>query len=243
MNPKICSMTSKQVVEEIKKAGSGVIRKIHLKHGAKEPFYGVKVEDLKKIRKKIKENRQQIALELFATGIGDAQYLAGLMADGSKMTKKELQEWAESAQWQMISEYSVAWVASENKDAFDIGLKWIDSAKPHVAAAGWNTIAGVMATRPDDELDIPALEKLIARVEKEIHKAPDRVRYCMNGFVIAAGSFVKELTRPATATGKKTGNVEVDMNGTSCKVPFAPDYIKKVIDKGYHGRKKKTMKC
>lgn len=236
-------MTSKQVIEEIKKAGNEGIKKIHQKHGAKEPFYGVKVEDLKKIQKKIKEDQQKIAIELFASGIGDAQYLAGLMADGSKMTKKELQAWAELAEWQMISEYSVAWVASENKDAFDIGLKWIDSAKPHVAAAGWNTISSVMATRQDSELDITALKKLIGRVEKEINKAPNRVRYCMNGFVIAAGSFVKELTPLATATGKKIGNVEVDMNGTSCKVPFAPDYIKKVIDKGYHGKKKKTVKC
>lgn len=236
-------MTSKQVLEEIKKAGNESTKKIHLKHGAKEPFYGVKVEDLKKIQKKIKEDQQKIAMELFASGIGDAQYLAGLMADGSKMNKKELQAWAESAKWQMISEYSVAWVASENKDAFDIALKWINSARPNVAAAGWNTISSVMATRPDNELDISALKQLINRVEKEIHKAPNRVRYCMNGFVIAAGSFVKELTLLANATGKKIGNVEVDMNGTYCKVPFAPDYIKKVIDKGYHGKKKKTVKC
>jgi 3-methyladenine DNA glycosylase AlkD len=77
-------MTSKQVLEEIKKTGSESVKKTLMKHGAKEPFYGVKVEDLKKIQKKIKENQQQVALELFATGIGDAQYLAGLMAHGSK---------------------------------------------------------------------------------------------------------------------------------------------------------------
>ncbi|MBL7741423.1 MAG: DNA alkylation repair protein [Chitinophagaceae bacterium] len=236
-------MTTKQVIEEIKKAGSESIKKIHLKHGAKEPFYGVKVEDLKKIQKKIKENQQQIALELFSSGIGDAQYLAGLMADGAKMSKQALHQWAEGAEWQMISEYSVAWVASEHPEAFEIGLKWIDSKKPHVAAAGWNTISSVMATRADEMLDMAALKKLLVRVEKEIDKAPNRVKYCMNGFVIAAGSFVKELTSLATATGKKIGNVEVDMNGTSCKVPFAPDYIKKVADKGYLGKKKKTVKC
>jgi 3-methyladenine DNA glycosylase AlkD len=236
-------MTSQQVLEELKKAGSESIKKIHLKHGAKEPFYGVKVEDLKKIQKKIKENQQEVALELFSSGIGDAQYLAGLMADGSKMSKKELQAWAEAAEWPMISEYSVAWVAAENKDAMELALKWIDSKKPHIAAAGWNTLSSMVSVWSDEKLDIPLLKKILARVEKEIDKAPNRVRYCMNGFVIAAGSFVKELTAAATATGKKIGNVEVDMNGTACKVPFAPDYIKKVADKGYLGRKKKTAKC
>jgi len=236
-------MTSKQVLEELKKAGSESIKKIYLKHGAKEPFYGVKVEDMKKIQKKVKENGQQVALELFASGVGDAQYLAALMAHGSKMSKKELQDWAESASWQMISEYSVAWVASENEEAFDIALKWIDSKKPNVASSGWNTLSSIMATWPDEKLDIPMLKKLLARVEKEIDKAPNRVRYCMNGFVIAAGSFMKDLTTLATATGKKISHVEVDMNGTYCKVPFAPDYIKKVVDKGNLGKKKKTVKC
>src|ERR1044071_5872493 len=78
-NQKPC-MTSKQVIEELKKAGSVNIKKIFIKHGAEEPVYGVKVEDMKKIDKKIKDNRQQVALELFDSGIGEAMYLAGLIA-------------------------------------------------------------------------------------------------------------------------------------------------------------------
>jgi len=236
-------MNTKEVLAEIKKAGSEQTKKILLKHGAKEPFYGVKIEDLKKIQKKIKENQQQVAMELFDSGIGDAQYLAGLMAHGSKMSKKELQAWADNAGWQMISEYSVAWVASENENAFELALKWIDSKEPKVASSGWNTISSIMATWPDEKLDIPALRKLLQRVEKEISDAPNRIKYCMNNFVIATGSFIKDLNKEAIGTGKKIGNVEVDMNGTYCKVPFAPDYIKKIMDKGYLGKKKKTVKC
>lgn len=236
-------MTTQEIIEELKKAGNPQTKKIWMTHGAKEPFYGVKIEDLKKIQKKVKENKQQVALELFDSGISDAQYLAGLMADGSQMTAKQLQSWAEAANYSMISEYSVPWVANENAKAFDIGLKWIDSKKPTVVCSGWNTLASVVATRMDEDLDIAALKKLLVRVEKEIGNAPNRVKYCMNGFVIAVGSYVKELTVLATATGKKVGNVEVDMNGRSCKVPFAPDYIKKVADKGNLGKKKKTVKC
>jgi 3-methyladenine DNA glycosylase AlkD len=236
-------MNTKEVLLEIKKAGNEQTKKTLLKHGAKEPFYGAKVEDLKKIQKKIKENQQKIALELFESGIGDAQYLAGLMADGSKMNKKELQSWVENASWQMISEYSVAWVACENENAFEIAQKWIDSKKPQVATTGWNTINGIMATWPDEKIDIAAIRKLLKRVEKEINDAPNRVKYCMNSFVIAAGSFIKDLNKEAIEVGKKIGSVEVDMNGTNCKVPFAPDYIKKVMDKGALGKKKKTVKC
>ncbi|HEX7844646.1 MAG TPA: DNA alkylation repair protein, partial [Chitinophagaceae bacterium] len=188
-------------------------------------------------------NQQQVAMELFESGVGDAQYLAGLMADGAKMSKKELQSWAENAQWQMISEYSVAWVASENENAFEIALKWIDAKNPKLACSGWSTINSIMATWPDEDIDMTVLKNLLKRVEKEIDDAPNRVKYCMNSFVIATGSFIKELNKEAIEVGKKIGGVEVDMHGTSCKVPFAPDYIKKVVDKGYLGRKKKTAKC
>ncbi len=236
-------MNTKEVLAELKKVGSEQTKKVFLKHGAKEPFYGVKVEDLKKIQKRIKENQQQIALELFDSGIGDAQYLAGLMADGSKMSAKELQTWAEKAQWQMVSEYSVAWVASENEKAFGLALKWIDTKNAKIACAGWNTVNSIMATWPDEKINMALLRKLLKRVEKEIYEAPNRVKYCMNSFVIAAGSFIKDLNKEAIETGKKIDNVEVDMNGTYCKVPSAPVYIKKVMDKGCLGKKKKTAKC
>jgi hypothetical protein len=51
------------------------------------------------------------------------------------------------------------------------------------------------------------------------------------------------MTKEASEVGKKIGEVRVDMNGTYCKVPYAPDYIKKVADKGYTGKKRKTAKC
>lgn len=236
-------MNTKEILEALKKAGHESTKNTHMKHGAREPFYGVKIADMKNIQKKVKENHQQIASELYASGVGDAMYLAGLMADGSKMTAKELDSWVKSAYWPMISEYTVPWVTTENKDAWKIALKWIESETEHIASSGWATLSGIVATRPDAELDMGALKNLLGRVESEIVKAPNRVRYCMNGFVIAVGSFVKALNKEALATGKKIGEVEVDMGGTSCKVPFAPAYIKKVMDKGYLGKKKKTVKC
>jgi len=33
------------------------------------------------------------------------------------------------------------------------------------------------------------------------------------------------------------------MGGTSCKVPYAPDYIQKVINRGILGKKRKMARC
>ena len=48
-------MTLKEVMAQLQAFGSESIKKIMLKHGVKEPLFGVKVEHLKTIEKKIKK--------------------------------------------------------------------------------------------------------------------------------------------------------------------------------------------
>ena len=65
----------------------------------------------------------------------------------------------------------------------------------------------------------------------------------MNGFVIAVGSYVAPLAKQAKALAKKLGKVEVELGGTSCKVPLATETIAKVEQAGRLGKKRKTIKC
>lgn len=236
-------MTKNQVLRELKAFGNEGTKKIYIKHGAKEPFFGVKVADLKKIVKKIKGD-QHLALELYETGNGDAMYLAGLVADGNKMTKAQLKKWARDANWYMLSEYTVAWVASENgKHGWDLALEWIDSKKEHIASSGWAALGSIVATRDDIDLDLRKLKSLLKRAEKDIHKSANRVRYTMNGFVIAVAAYVKSLSEDAIKAAGRIGKVEVEMGGTACKVPFAPEYIEKVTKRNAVGTKRKAAKC
>src|SRR5207244_225116 len=102
------NMTAEEIVEQLKPLGIDAYKKVLLNHGVKEPFFGVKIEDLKKIQKRVKKD-YQLALDLYDTGIYDAMYLAGLIADDPKMTKKDLQRWLDKANCAMLSEYTVAW--------------------------------------------------------------------------------------------------------------------------------------
>ena len=81
-----------EVMLELKNYGNENTKKTLIKHGAKEPFFGVKVENLKKIQKKTKTNHK-LALELFATGNSDAMYLASMIVDTAIMTKSDIQKW------------------------------------------------------------------------------------------------------------------------------------------------------
>lgn len=235
-------MTAQDILHELEAYGSAQTKKTFMTHGAREPLFGVKVQDLKKILKKTRKNHA-LSLELYATGNSDAMYLAGLMADEKQITRDQLQTWVEQAYWSYLNEYAVPWVAAETTFGFELGLKWIESDRENIAAAGWNTLASFASVHDDDVLDIEAYSRLLDRVEKNIHAAPNRVRYTMNGFVIAIGTWIRELTGKARAVGERIGSVSVDMNGTACKVPLATTYIDKVIAMGRVGVKRKTARC
>ncbi len=236
------TMTAPQIMKELARLGSESYKRTMLRHGAVEPFFGVKIEELKKYQKKIKKDHA-LALALYETGIGDAQYLAGLIADETRMTKKDLNRWLKKAQWGMISEYTVPWVAGESRYGYELAKEWIDSDDEQIASAGWCTLASLVSVRPDDELDLKGLEKLMARVAKSIHKSPNRVRLAMNRFIIAVGSCVVPLTDKAVETAHKIGKVNVDMGDTCCKVPDAAEYIAKVAKAKKIGRKRSTARC
>src|ERR1700722_7607553 len=137
-------MTAKAILDELKPLGRESYKKVLLKHGIKEPAFGVKIEDMKKIQKRIKKD-YQLALDLYDTGVFDAMYLAGLIADDLKMTKKDLGCWVEKANCPMLSEYTVPWVAAEGQHGRELALEWIESKKEGVAASGWATLSNLVA--------------------------------------------------------------------------------------------------
>jgi 3-methyladenine DNA glycosylase AlkD len=222
--------------------GSAQTRKTFTNHGAPSTMFGVKVGDMKMIVKRVKKD-YQLAVDLYNTGNSDAMYLAGLIGDEMKMTKADLNKWAKKSSWYMISEYTVPFVAAESPYGWELALEWINSNRENVATAGWSTLGSYISITDDDKLDLKAIEKLLAIVKKDIHSAQNRVRYTMNGFVIAVGGYVKELSAKAKEVAKAIGKVSVDMGGTACKVPDAFAYIEHMEKMGRAGKKRKTARC
>lgn len=235
-------MTAAEIVAELKSLGRDSYKRILLNHGASEPCFGVKIEDLKKIQKRIKQD-YQLALDLYDTGIYDAMYLAGLIADDARMTKKNLRDWLAKSTSAPLCGSTVSWVAAESPNGYELALEWIESKQELVATTGWTTLSCVVSLKPDDELDLAELKRLLQRVQKTIHQSPNQVRYAMNGFVIAVGCYVAPLSDLAVKAAEKIGRVTVDMGNTACQVPFASDYIAKVRQRGTIGKKRKTVKC
>ena len=85
-------MSVEQVMTFLEAHGNEGGKKVLMRHGARDPFFGTRIADMKTITKKIKKDHE-LAIALYDTGNSDAMYMAGLIADESQMTKTDLQRW------------------------------------------------------------------------------------------------------------------------------------------------------
>lgn len=231
-----------QVMAQLRQLAKPATRQIYLRHGAPENSDGVAVADLKKLARDYRQ-RQDLALQLYETGHGDAQYLAGLIARGHLMSAELLDHWAATASWYMVAEYTVPWVCAESAHAWDCPARWIENEADNVCSAAWSTLAANVAVIADERLDLARLEAYLGQVEKTIHHMGNRSRYAMNQFLISVGCYVTPLYQRALDVARNVGSVAVDLGQTTCKVPLASAYITKVEQMGRLGKKRKTARC
>ena len=235
------SMKAAEILAQLENMGNEGTARVLRNHGAHDPCLGVKIGDMKALQKRLKRD-YSLSLELYDSGIYDAMYLAGLVADPERMTKKDLTRWIKTAS-RPIASYVVGPIAAGSPAGWSQALAWIKSKKEIENIAGWATVAATASLYPDDELDLDEYQRLLTEVERTIHAAKDAVRYEMNAFVISVGSYIGSLTETAIETGQRVGVLKVDTGKTACEVPFAPDYIQKVKARGSIGKKRKSAMC
>ncbi|MEQ8635094.1 DNA alkylation repair protein [Gimesia maris] len=237
-------MTVTEIMAQLEKLGTDSTRRILMNHGARDPVFGVKIADLKVLQKQNKIKKDyQLALDLYDTGNYDAQYLAGLIADESRMTKTDLRRWLSKANCITHCGTVVAAVTAESRYGIELAREWIAARQEAKAQTGWTTLSNLVSIKDDAELDLTELKRLLKQVTQTIHEQPNMVRYAMNGFVISTGCYISSLTDAALRAAEKIGTVAVDMGQTACKVPAAVDYIHKVQQRGTIGKKRKTARC
>ncbi|WP_102272052.1 DNA alkylation repair protein [Cytobacillus massiliigabonensis] len=235
-------MTYEEIMQKLEELGSEQIKQIYKNHGVKEPHFGVKIGDMKKLVKSVKKDHE-LALKLYNSGNHDAMYLAGLSVNPKIISKETLQDWVSNAYWYMAAEYTVAQVTAESPYALELAREWMKSGEEMIAVCGWSTYANYISITPDEKLDIAEISTMLDQVKNTIQKERNRVRYVMNGFVISVGTYVAELKEEAKQVAEYIGKVHVDVGNTACKVPLASDYIKKVEEKNRIGMKRKTCIC
>ena len=218
-------MNYAQVMKELKALGTAQNRKVYARHGGGENMFGVSFANLGKLKKQLKVNHE-LAEQLWASGNQDARVLATMIADPNVLTDKQAEAWLKDLSNYGLSEMFGDLVA-KSPLALKKAEKWHKSKDEWVATTGWRMIAQLAMTDPQltDEYFDPYLE-LIAN---GIHQQKNRVRYEMNGALIAIGIRNEKLEKKAITIAKKIGKVEVDHGETGCKTPDAAEYIAKAL--------------
>lgn len=215
-------MTKTQAMAALKKMGTAQNRKVYARHGMQEPMFGVSFANLKKLKKEIKTDHK-LALDLYATGNGDAQSLATMIVDSSTIKSSTLDTWVKRGNYYLIGSL-VAGVASRSPHWQAKMKKWMAAKNEFVKAAGYATLSSALAQ--GETITKTEGKKIIKTIEREIHNSPNRARYSMNNTLIAVGTYL-DLEKEATAAANKIGKIDVDHGETSCKTPDAASYIKK----------------
>jgi 3-methyladenine DNA glycosylase AlkD len=236
------SVDVQAVLQELELLSSERTKKIYMQQGAHEPLFGVATGAMKPIAKKIKAN-QVLADELYATGNYDAMYLAGMIADPKSMTEADFNRWMEGANFYMISDFIVAVTLAETDLAQAVSDRWIATGKELYVSAGYSCYCWLLGNRKDEEFNREKLYAMLETVEKTIHSNPDRAKYAMNNFVSTVGVSYIPLHEKAVSVANTIGTVDVFRANTKCRVPVAADEIKKAVDKGRLGFKRKNVRC
>ncbi len=224
-------MNKTEALKRLKAYGTAQNLKIYARHGFTGKMFGVSYANLAILQKEIKQD-QKLADQLWATGNLDAMVLATKIADPSSFNGAKLDQWIKG-----VRDRGTAGAFSNVVGASPVGksrvMKWIKSKEEWTAICGWYSVCDL--SRLDDVLSQSECEKLIAHIEKNIHKASNWVRYAMNNALISLGIVSPGMEKKAVAAAKRIGKVEVDHGQTSCKTPDAVTYIPKAAD---HARKK-----
>ena len=224
-------MDVSEVMQQLESLGTEQNRKVFRRHGVRIPLFGVSFADLDKLTKQLRREYKKdlnglhnLAVQLWHSGNCEARLLASRLADPARLDSDTLDAWAGE-----LDNYGLA-------DAFSglVGQSplaqqkmnaWIHADDEWIGTAGWNLVGHLAlhdASLPDDFFT-PYLEI----IEREIHTRKNRVRYAMNGALIAIGTRSQALYPPALSAAGQIGVVDVDHGETNCKTPFAPDYMRK----------------
>ena len=232
-------MTFNEVMKQLESLGTEQTRKIYTNHGADLEMYGVSIADLKKVLKPIKKDKD-LGKKLLFSGNTDAIYLSKWIVDVDELTISDLESILDSTDYYMIIDNVIASIAARKRDvAWDIVHKWIDHKNPRYRQSAYGVLSLILSNYDDELIDRDYIKNRLDHVSRVIHDEANRVRYSMNSFLISAGGYLSEYTDYAIELGKSIGKVHVSMGKTSCKVPFAPDYIPKMISRGSPAKKRK----
>jgi len=217
-------MNVEDILATFKTLGKPQTAAIYKRNGSGDNVYGVLTSEITKIKKKIKVDHT-LAMELWNTGNAEARVLALLIADPARMSRADADALVKDGPVRFLGCY-LSDLLARGSIADATMRAWMKSKEECHREMGYGILGVRLRDHPESISDADA-KKILATIEKEIHRSPNGARYAMNGALISIGVFKPTLRKNAIEVAKRVGKVEVDHGETNCKTPDAVSYIEK----------------
>jgi hypothetical protein len=222
-------MTANEILTNLQRLGKPQTAAIYKRHGAGSNVFGVVTSDLAKIQKQIKIDHD-LAMELWKTGNVEARVIALQIADPARVTRADADAFVKNSPVHFLGSYMSALLARSPIGEATMRA-WMRSADESFREMGYGLLSARLKHDAGSVSDADA-SRIVATIEKDIHRSPNWARPAMNGALIAIGVFKPALRKKSVEAARRIGRVSVDHGETNCKTPDAASYIKKASKRG-----------
>ena len=219
-------MNKEEALEKLEEFGSEQNQKIYKRHGVTNEIFGVSYGDLNKLKREVNKDHK-LAEQLWRANNHDAQIFATMIADPKEFSAKDLESWADELNNYIVTD-AFSKLVGKTSILKEQTEKWTKSKSEWTARTGWLLLTSLVK---DENFEDSYFEPYLQKIEKEIHKAKNRVKDAMNMALIAIGARNEFLQKQALTIAEKIGKVEVDHGQTGCQTPDAAVYILKMAER------------
>lgn len=219
------AVTVRELLDELAGLEDPRARAVNERHG---DDHGVNLGKLRAIAKRLK-TRQDLAVELWATGDTAARLLALLVCRPKAFEAGELDAMLRAARAPKVQDWLINYVVKKSAYAEALRVAWMGDEDPVVASAGWALTADRVAKKKTEGLDPSGLLDV---VEVEMKDAPDRLQWAMNTCLAQIGIAHPEHRDRAVAIGERLGVLKDYPVSAGCTSPYAPAWIGEMVRRG-----------
>ena len=186
-----------------------------------EPYYGVAMGTLTKLAKPYLKNND-LAQDLWETGILDAQLLAVQIVDPKTISAEVLTSWCDPKVSTMVLDKLATKVIALRKDASEFEEKLLASDNLIQQKMGWAlTIRRVAKGKMKDE----ELTELFEKIRQTLPEAQEPLKWTVNHCLCEIGIQYDEWTDRCVEYGRENGAYADMKVSPGCTSAFAPEWI------------------
>ncbi len=228
-----------EIIKLLEAKSDSNIKQRYINNGVTNRIIGTKYSDIKTISK-VYKNNNKLAIELYNSDIYECMYLSKYIFNKNDLNENLILNWVINAKNFNVIENILCQVAFYLENIEQIIFQNLDNKNDNLRLFSYCLYTQYISIEDSKNIDINRLKLDIQKVIKNIHDEENRIRYVMNNFLLSCGAYITELTDYILEISDQIKDVEIDMNGTYCKVPNIKPYIFKMQKMNKIGKKRKT---